>query len=207
MSTKEKLEYYADTANSEVRDDLIFATSIVGGEKTAVDCGCGAGADIAYLIKNGFKVHAFDIEEDAISICRDRFSEEMNVSLSQNSFSSFTYPKSSLIVADASLFFCPAKEFDLVWDNIYESLNSNGIFCGSFLGPNDSMASPTFDREAFWSDVLVFEEQALRDKLKKFEIIRFNEHNISGKTRRGVDHHWHIYSIVAIKRNKKANEN
>ncbi len=199
MSTKEKREYYADTASREVRDDLILATGMVSGEKTAIDCGCGAGSDIAYLRKKGFTVHAFDIEEDSISICHERFGGDMNVSLSQDSFSSFIYPKSSLVVADASLFFCPAKEFDSVWNKIYESLNSKGIFCGSFLGPNDSMARPDFDRNAFWSDVLVFEEQALRDKLSVLEVIRFNEHNVSGKTPRGADHHWHIYSVVARK--------
>ncbi|MFL0801977.1 MAG: class I SAM-dependent methyltransferase [Agarilytica sp.] len=199
MSTKEKREYYADTANSEVRPDLVVAAGMIDPEKVAIDCGCGSGSDIAYLRKEGFTVHAFDIEETSIALCQERFKNDRAVYLSQDSFSSFIYPKSSLIVADASLFFCPENAFDFVWQNIYESLHSNGIFCGSFLGPDDTMASPTFDRDAFWPDVLVFEENTLRDKLTKFDIVLFNEHKVSGKTPRGVDHQWHVYSVVAKK--------
>lgn len=54
----------------------------------------------------------------------------------------------------------PENEFDNVWSKILQSLGSGGIFCGSFLGPNDSMASPDFDRDAYWPNVLVFEEDA-----------------------------------------------
>lgn len=63
MSTIEKTEYYAETANSETRSDLVFATSLVGSENIAIDCGCGSGSDIAYLRGEGFIVHAFDVEE------------------------------------------------------------------------------------------------------------------------------------------------
>ena len=199
MTTIEKSEYYADTAHSETRSDLVLATSLVGANKIAVDCGCGAGSDIAYLRAEGFTVHAFDIEEASIRICKERFKEDKQVSLTQDSFSSFNYPKSSLVVADASLFFCPESEFDSVWDKIYQSLDLGGIFCGSFLGPNDTMASPDFDRDAFWPNVLVFEEGALRSKLKGFELIKFTEHNVTGKTPKGIPHQWHIYSIVAKK--------
>lgn len=197
MSTIEKFEYYADTANRNTRADLVFAASLVGFDRIAIDCGCGAGSDIAYLRGEGFIVHAFDIENESIKICNDRFKADSHVFLSQDSFSSFKYPKSSLIVADASLFFCPQKEFDTVWAKIYQSLGVGGVFCGSFLGPNDTMASPDFDREAYWPNVSVLEEGELRSKLKGFEIIKFTEHNAVGVTAKGTPHQWHIYSVVA----------
>ena len=197
MFTIEKRRYYADTANSETRPDLLLAISLVGPEKIAIDCGCGAGSYIAYLRAEGFTVHAFDIEEESIKICNERFKDDSQVFLSQDSFSSFNYPKSSLVVADASLFFCPENEFDFVWGKIHQSLDSGGIFCGSFLGPNDTMASPDFDRDAYWLNVLVFEEDELRSKLKAFEIIKFTEHNVTGETPSGTPHQWHIYSVVA----------
>jgi len=199
MSTIEKSEYYADTANRETRSDLVLATSLVGFEKNAIDCGCGAGSDIAYLKNEGFIVHAFDAEEESIKICNERFKEDGNVYLSKDTFSSFRYPRSSLVVADASLFFCPEREFDAVRANIYKSLVLGGIFCGSFLGPNDTMASPDFDRDAYWPDVMKFEERELRSKLKEFEVIRFTEHNMKGETPKGIPHQWHIYSVVAKK--------
>ncbi len=61
---------------------------------------------------------------------------------SRSSFSSFRYPKASLVVADASLFFCPKSEFEGVWRSIFECLYPNGVFCGSFLGLQDTMAGP-----------------------------------------------------------------
>jgi 2-polyprenyl-3-methyl-5-hydroxy-6-metoxy-1,4-benzoquinol methylase len=48
---------------------LVYAVSLIGNEKIAVDCGCGAGSDIAYLRNEGFTVYAFDIEEASIKIC------------------------------------------------------------------------------------------------------------------------------------------
>lgn len=199
MATKEILEYYADTTHRSVRDDLFFATSLIKNEKVAVDCGCGAGSDIAYLRNEGFTVHAFDIEDESITLCKDRFNNDEQVFLSKDSFSSYDYPMSSLIVADASLFFCRESEFESVWAKMSNSLGKGGIFCGSFLGANDTTAGPNYDKEAFWPHVLVFDEESLRTKFSKFEILRFTEHNVSGATPQGIPHQWHIYSVVAKK--------
>ncbi len=199
MAKDEIEEYYAETANREVRPDLVLATRLIKSSKTAIDCGCGAGSDIAYLRKEGFIVYAFDIEEESIKICRERFRGDEDVFLSRDSFSSFDYPKSSLVVADSSLFFCPETEFEKVWSKICRSLSKGGIFCGSFLGPKDTMASPNYNRDAYWPNILVFEEEDLRSRLKEFEVIKFTEHNVSGETPQGFSHQWHIYSVVAIK--------
>jgi len=63
------------------------------------------------------------------------------------------------------------------------------------------MASPNFNRDAYWPNILVFEESELRSKLKEFEIIKFTEHNVIGETPKGTPHQWHIYSVVAKKPN------
>lgn len=199
MATEEILKYYADTTNRTVRDDLIFAASLIKNEKVAVDCGCGAGSDIAFLRNEGFTVHAFDIETESIKLCTERFESDEQVFLSRDSFSSYNYPKSALIVADASLFFCLESEFERVWANMINSLEKDGIFCGSFLGPNDTMAGPDYDKKAFWPHVLVFDEEALRARLSMFEVLRFTEHNVSGENPQGLPHQWHIYSVVVKK--------
>jgi len=149
MATKEIIEYYSETVNQETRSDMVFATSLIESNKIAIDCGCGAGSDIAYLRKEGFIVYAFDIEKESIKTCRERFKDDENIFLSQDSFSSFDYPKSALVVADASLFFCQETEFENVWNKIYDSLTTGGIFCGSFLGPKDTMADPSYDKGTY----------------------------------------------------------
>jgi len=197
MSTEKILAYYSDTFNRKVRDDLILAAGLVNNSKVAVDCGCGSGSDIAYLRKQGFIVHAFDIEQTAIRLCGERFRGDKNVFLSQDSFSSYQYPDSDLVVADASLFFCPEMEFDNVWHKICDSMNSGGIFCGSFLGPKDTMAGTAYDREAYWPDILVFTCGELKSRFNKFDVLKFTEHNVSGHTPQGSPCQWHIYSVVA----------
>jgi len=199
MTSKEILAYYDATVDRDVRADLQRAVELVGEPKIAIDCGCGAGSDIAYLLANGFVVHAFDIELASISRCRERFGDNHRALLSQASFSSFSYPLASLIVADASFFFCPENEFSTVWEKINTSLMPSGFFVGSFLGPNDTMAGSGFKREAFWPDVLVFTEVQLRQTLVGVEIVKWTEHDMDGETAQGECHHWHIFSVIAKK--------
>lgn len=199
MATQEIKEYYDATEQREIRADLEYAVSIVGAPKIAIDCGCGAGSDIAYLLEHGFKVYGFDIEEESISRCQKRFNNNNNVYLSKNNFESFNYPKASLVVADASLFFCSEEDFDDVWRSIEKALFSGGIFCGSFLGPEDTMAGSEYDKSAWWTNVLVLHEKQVREKFDGFQILRFTEHKTSGQTSQGVPHEWHIFSVIAKK--------
>ncbi len=200
MPSQEIKEYYDATEDREIRSDLTFAVSLVGDPRIAIDCGCGAGADIEYLVATGFKVYGFDIEDEAIARCNKRFKNNNDVILTKADFSSYQYPRASLVVADASLFFCPKTEFKYVWNNIYECLYPDGIFCGSFLGPEDTMAGPVNNKSTFWPDTSVFYEKEVKEVFKNYDICRFTEHKTSGKTPQGIPHDWHIYSVVARKK-------
>jgi len=193
-------KFYDDTHSNEVRADLLQAVELVKEPRIAIDCGCGAGSDIRYLATQDFTVYGYDIEDESIIRCKDRFKNNHNVVLSQDSFSSFNYPRASLVVADASLFFCPESEFDFVWDKIYECLFVGGIFCGSFLGPHDTMANPSYSKENLWSNILVFYEKEVRALFRRYEICSFTEHKLSGETAQGAPHDWHIFSVVARKK-------
>lgn len=199
MTTDQIKTYYDSTESSEIRSDLLQAVELVKEPRIAIDCGCGAGADIEFLTKHDFTVYGFDIEYESIKRCKDRFRNNNKVILSRDSFNTFIYPRASLILADASLFFCPTAEFDAVWQKIYESLFVGGIFCGSFLGPNDTMTSSKYSKENFWSVNKVFSENDVKSLFTNYAIINFTEHNTSGKTVQGDSHNWHIFSVVAIK--------
>lgn len=199
MRTVRMKNYFDATEQSEVRSDLSLALTLVGKPKIAVDCGCGSGSDIEYLASLGFTVHGFDLETEAIARCKKRFRNNDNVILSQDSFSSFEYPKASLVVADASLFFCPAPEFSTVWNKINDCLFTDGVFVGSFLGPNDTMANSKGSKSSFWENDLTFNESALRNLFKSYKIHNLTEHNLSGTTNSGHPHQWHIFSVVAQK--------
>ncbi|MCW8195403.1 class I SAM-dependent methyltransferase [Proteobacteria bacterium 005FR1] len=199
MTSKEILNYLDATKFRATRDDLKLGVELVDGPKIAIDCGCGAGSDIAFLRDKGFTVHAFDIEPEAVARCQKRFSGDEKVTLCQARFSTFDYPRASLVGADASLFFCPEREFDEVWKKITDAILPGGLFVGSFLGPEDTMAGPGYDKDAFWPEVLVADERRVRRWLERFEIVSFTEHKSSGVTVTGTRHDWHIFAVVARK--------
>lgn len=196
MLTKEVRDYYQNTKYGKIRPELKFALNIASGD-IAIDCGCGAGSNIAHLRSEGYTVHAFDVDEQAIYLCNERFGGDSNVSLSIETFGDFNFPLSSLIVADASLFFCPASEFSVFFENMSNSLQPKGVFYGSFLGARDTMASPKFDSAKYWGDVLVFSEEQIRNAFSNFEIRKFIEHESDGLTVTGEAYHWHIFIVVA----------
>ena len=199
MTTDRIKAYYDSTEYREARSDLLLAIELVNEPKIAVDCGCGAGSDIEQLVRLGFKVYGYDVESESISRCRERFKNNCDVVLSQDSFNTFRYPRASLVLADASLFFCSKDEFDFVWLKIYESLYTGGIFCGSFVGPDDSMACSNSVEDSIWPSNLVFHENEVKSLFTNYEICRFTEHKLSGKTFEDEPHDWHIFSVVAKK--------
>jgi len=205
MTTDKIKAYYDATKYSEVRSDLLLAIDLIKKTKIAIDCGCGAGSDIEQLVALGFTVYGYDLDDESISRCKERFRNNSNVILSRDSFSTFNYPKASLVLADASLFFCPKNEFEYAWHKIYECLYVGGIFCGSFLGPYDTMASSSCSAESFWPNSLVFHEEEVKSIFERYEICSFTEHKLSGKTTQGVPHDWHIFSVVARKTANKKN--
>jgi len=199
MNSDKIKTYYDATTHSEIRTDLLQAIKLIKGPKIAIDCGCGAGADIEYLASLGFTVYGYDIEDESIIKCKARFKNNNNVIVSQDSFSTFNYPQASLVVADASLFFCPENEFNDVWHKIYTCLIDGGIFCGSFLGPFDTMARPGNSNESFWPAKLVLNEKEVKSLFNNYEVCHFTEHKLSGETAQGEPHDWHIFSVVARK--------
>ena len=138
-------QYYDATENRKIRDDLVFAVGLVDEPKIAIDCGCGAGADIAFLVAQGFLVHGFDVEDEAIARCKARFKDDVRVVLSTASFSTFQYPSASLLVADASLFFCPRSDFAGVWQRMTQCLTDHDL---------DGVPGTTADVAAFMADHL-----------------------------------------------------
>ncbi|HDM8154254.1 class I SAM-dependent methyltransferase [Vibrio harveyi] len=162
--------------------------------KVAIDCGCGTGSDIRYLNSKNYEVFGFDINADSIAICRDRFGGETRVHVVQSSFSDFQYVDASLIVANASLFFIDPTQFQSVWSSIDASLAKGGVFAGDFMGKNDSWVND------FHTPLTTLTKNELLNLFSNFEIIELTERDEDGQTMVGESKHWHIYSVVAIKR-------
>lgn len=159
-----------------------------------MDCGCGTGSDIGYLSSQGYRVYGFDINAEAVAICHDRFADDELVEVSQNSFERFSYPNAGVVIAGASLFFANPAEFIQTWQRISDSIVEGGVFVGDFLGQSDSWASD------YPSQTAPLTKLAVESLFKDFDVIRFHERNELGKTAIGIEKHWHVYSVIAVKR-------
>jgi len=164
------------------------------GLNVATDGGCGAGSDIDYLASQGYQVHGFDINADAVAICQQRFSDRSLIDISQASFESFDYPRAGLVIANSSLFFASPVEFERSWQRLEASIETGGVFAGDFMGMNDSWA------DNYRSPTTPLTEAQVRALFSRFEIISFIERDETAKTSLGRLKHWHTYSVVAVKR-------
>lgn len=162
-------------------------------EKTAIDMGCGSGRDLLHLLENGFDVHAFDAVEAAVAACRDRFGDHPGLTLCQCGFGEFDYPPADLILAWASLYFCPEKEFDDVWGKVRAALKPGGWFCGDFLGIRDSWVEEECRGRA------AFTEEGARALFDGLEVELFHIRDEAGRTVAGREKHWHTFTILARK--------
>ncbi|HCH0397717.1 TPA: class I SAM-dependent methyltransferase [Vibrio parahaemolyticus] len=163
-------------------------------KKIAVDAGCGTGRDSSFLLAQGFRVHAFENNSDAIKTCETRFSEQPNFSISQACFSDFDYPKCTLFIASASLFFCPKAHFENVWNQIDSSLPSGGVFCGDFLGVNDSWVDSNSH-----AHLTSLTRQQVEQCFEGYDIVSMHERDEDGTTIVGTPKHWHVFSVTAVK--------
>ncbi|PVZ68446.1 SAM-dependent methyltransferase [Pelagibaculum spongiae] len=160
----------------------------------AVDCGCGIGRDSAWLLEQGFSVFGFDNAEQAIEVCLQRFVDQPHAHFMVSNFADYQYPEANLLIANASLFFCPEADFPTSWKNIVTALKSSGIIHVDLLGVDDSWVNdPEFNVSAFTRK----EVDAL---FKNFEIVKIKERNEDGTTAIGTAKHWHSFHILAIKR-------
>ena len=158
--------------------------------ETAIDLGCGSGNETVYMIKKGIKVTSIDKELNKNYILNRLSMEERKLlRLHQESFENIELPKTELIVAIFSIFFCNPKEFDKLWDKIYNALEEDGYFVGQLLGDRDD-----WNKE---ESINTFSIEQVKGYLKKYEIIKLQEREYI----REIDNKkWHFYDIVAKKK-------
>ncbi len=184
--------YYDRVKNSRPESALRFAISQVDRKlpRVATDCGCGAGNEIEFLVRRGFEVVAFDADEASVRMCRARFEGEDSVRISQATFLTFAYPGTALTVATLSLFFSPREDFEPSWARLAASIPPGGVFCGTFLGPNDD-----------WEDLLVHHsEEEVLALFDQFHVIERRVREFEQKRPEGHREHRHQIQIIAKRR-------
>jgi SAM-dependent methyltransferase len=100
-----------------------------------MDIGSGAGNGISYLLDKGWKVIAFDPEEDSQRIIHERFPSHPNLNFTKASFKEISWEMVDLINCYCVLPFCEKDYFDTLMQNIITHVKPGGRFAGNFFGP------------------------------------------------------------------------
>lgn len=157
----------------------------------AVDLGCGVGTATLFLLERGFEVYSVDLSEEAISILQSRLPEGARAHPVVADMMAFPIPECDVVTAGFSLFFLSQDQLAEFWPRLIATLRPGGLFAGQFLGPNDE-----------WADKghALVDEQMLREMFAGFELIHFEEVDREGETSVGNPKHWHVFHVVARKR-------
>lgn len=188
-------DYLAKIKALNHRDIVERAVNLLpSSTQCVVESGCGDGRNSQYLIDQGFNIHAFDKDANAVNLCRIRFIDKPNFAICLSDLDRYVYPSNGLVLASESLFFCDPQCFALSWHNLSCSIQTGGLFCGDFLGIKD-----TWDLHGS-GDVMRLSENEIKRLFSTFDILEWHEKDTSGSNMSGQKSHRHTHSLIARKR-------
>ena len=185
---KDWSNYQSRTYNDDVSNLLIdFLNNCKVND--AIDLGCGSGNESVYMIKTGLNVVSIDrqLNKDFI-LNRLNDEEKQRVKFIESSFEDVNLPKTNVVCAFFSIPFCDPKNFDSLWNKIYNSINNNGYFVGQLFG----------DRDA-WNvvdSINTFSIEKVKEYLKIYKVLKLEEVEY---IRESDNKKWHYYDIIAQK--------
>lgn len=176
--------YYNLTKNTPPHRSLIKTLRYLKNKDIALDIGSGGLRDSKYLITKFKKVTAID-KIKASDIPK-------KLEFKKVSFEKFIFPvnKYDLVNAQFSLPFLPKKIFLKVWRKLEKSLKQNGIFIGQFFGDKDEWVGNNYS---------FFNKKEVKELLKNFKILKFDEIKKKNKLAGGSIKKWHYFEVVIRK--------
>src|SRR6266516_5578178 len=141
--------YYEAAKGGGPRETLRLALDLFeseggGGERLAVDLGCGEGRDTLELLRRGWRVLALDAEREAIERLRARPELDSDAAARLEtrrvSFEEADWGRADLVNSSFALPFCPPDHFPALWEQIASSRRLCGRFSGQLFGERDGWA-------------------------------------------------------------------
>ena len=153
--------------------------------KTVLDLGCGDGRDTIFFAKQGYDVTALDVSPIALEILRKKIQEEeiKNIKIIEQSLQSLQFLQNSFdaIYAHLSLHYFPDKETREIFKKLHETLKESGflfIKCKSTedeeFGKGKMLEKNVYVHEGNYIRHF-FDEEYMREKLKKFKLIKIEK--------------------------------
>lgn len=164
----------------------------IGGNKKALDLGCGKGDNSIFLASIGFKVKSIDNNSDITDFFKKRIAEDPDISkkidIEKKDFKNLEFLKNeyNFIFSFNSLIFLKRSERNEIIGKIKESLTPGGLIIISaftvedlsyqkFLSNNEMIEKNTFfhnSSKTYWN---FFEKDELKELFNGFTIIIYEE--------------------------------
>jgi tellurite methyltransferase len=189
--------YYDATAGRPPRRTLLEALARFTpseAPRVAVDLGSGDGRDAIELLRRSWQVLAIDAEAAALERLRQRPDLPPGARLETlcQRFEEAAWPPADLVNASFSLPLCPPDAFPALWQRITDSLKPGGRFAGQLYGERDGWVG-----RSGMTHLTRAEAERL---LASLDIELFEEEETDSVTPRGTPKHWHIFHVVARRR-------
>ena len=189
--------YYQQLRDRPPRRTLVKALDLFGpssADALAIDLGCGDGRDIIELLRRDWRVVAVDSEPEALrQLAARNLPGADRITPITARFEEVPLPLGvQLVNSSFAMPLCEPEAFHTLWTRIREALPVGGRFSGQWYGVRDSW----YGRPGM---TFLERDQALA-LLDGLEIEMFEEEEADGVTPRGNPKHWHIFHIVARKR-------
>ena len=207
-TTRDWTAYFDRTSGMPPRETLIGALDAAADgfdqagpsdPPLAVDVGCGYGRDTAELLARGWRVLAQDSSADGLDRLRSNPGflpaiRSGQLRIIDDPFEDFDPPRCDLLNASFSLPFCPPSDFEAFWSRLDKAIRPGGYFCGQFFGDRDD-----------WS-ILEDRTHLTRDqtlgRFQDYVLHSFREEDRPSNHTGEAHKHWHIFHIIARKRNQ-----
>lgn len=188
MIDKDWSNYQNNTYNNEVCELLIKFLEKYN-ISDSVDLGCGAGNETVYMIKKGINVTACDRQLNKELILNRLSDEEAEkINFIESDFININIPKTQCICSFFSIPFCNPKEFNNLWNKIYNAIDNEGYFVGQLFENRDAWSTN--------EDINTFTIEKTKQLLEKYKILNFKEFEF---VRKSDNKKWHFYNIIAKK--------
>jgi len=197
--------YFGAVLGKPPRDTLLAALAALAtfeqegvGAGCAVDVAAGEGRDTLELLTRDWRVLATDAEPAAFKHLWPRVpaAEQARLTTIVATFENTELPSCDLVNASFALPFCAPRHLPASWARIVAAIRQGGRCAGQFFGDRDSWASRA-DRTHHTHD----EVMALLAGFD-IEMLRIEERDDPPDVREPK--HWHLFRVVARKRQKIA---
>ena len=168
-----------------------FVDGADGGDRLAIDLGCGGGADTLGLLERGWRVHAVDASPTTERLINDRLDAERNarVTIDIGLFHEVDLPEADLVYAQMSLPFA-GSDLQAAASKAAAAVLPGGAFAGHFFGEEDD-----------WIDgdnVAAVNGAWIRTLFNEFSDLTIDEVNQDGPYGlEGRTKQWHYYFVLA----------